>query len=128
MQGVDTVLFSLCHGNNTKPNCPPFCLSTCIYFVFLFSFLSLACTVSFLGVRLSPSLHHSPLLEPILLCGQALSIPTQRRTERNLDLLSVPVASHLHYSSDPTQEIVIPRFALSLPPLTLPCVVTHSSP
>lgn len=70
MQGVDTVLFSLCHGNNTKPNCPPFCLSTCIYFVQLFSFLSSACTVRFLGEHLSPSLHHSPLLEPIILSGQ----------------------------------------------------------
>lgn len=76
-QGVDTVLFSLCHGNNTKPNCPPFCLSTCIYFVFLFSFLSPACTVRFLGVRLSPSPHHSPLLEPIILSGQALSFATE---------------------------------------------------
>lgn len=72
MQGADTVLFSLCHGNNTKPNCPSFCLSTCIYFVFLFSFLSSACTVRFLGVRLSPSQHHSPLLEPIILSGQPI--------------------------------------------------------
>lgn len=32
-----------------------------------FSFLSSACTVRFLGEHLSPSLHHSPLLEPIIL-------------------------------------------------------------
>lgn len=61
MQGVDTALLSLCHGNNTKLTVPPFCLSTCICFVSLFLlFLSLACTVSSLGVRLSPSQHHSP--------------------------------------------------------------------
>lgn len=88
MQGVDTVLFSLCHGNNTKPNCPPFCLSTCIYFVFLFSFLSPACTVRFLGVCLSPSLHHSLLLEPIILSGQPFQF-LQRKGPKEISIYSL---------------------------------------
>lgn len=93
MQGVDTVLFSLCHGNNTKPNCPPFCLSTCIYFVFLFSFLSPACTVKFLGVRLSPSLHHSPLLEPIILSGQPFQF-VQREGQKEIWIYSLCQQHH----------------------------------
>lgn len=93
MQGVDTVLFSLCHGNNTKPNCPPFCLSTCIYFVFLFSFLSSACTVRFLGVCLSPSQHHSPLLEPIILSGQPIQF-LQREGQRKISSYSLLQQHH----------------------------------
>lgn len=97
MQGVDTVLFSLCHGNNTKPNCPPFCLSTCIYFVSLFSFLSLACTVSSLGVRLSPSPRHSPApgTNYIMQARPFQFRPSEGRTCRILDPFSLLAASHL---------------------------------
>lgn len=82
---MDSLLFSLCHANNAKPNCPPFSLSTCIYFVLLPSPLHLSppCTVSLLGVGLSPSPHHSQLLEPIILCSSQVLFSSggQRRTE-----------------------------------------------
>lgn len=42
MQGVDTALLSLCHGNNTKPNCPPILPVNLHLFCFPFSPLSLS--------------------------------------------------------------------------------------
>lgn len=42
MQGVDTALFPLCHGNNTKPNCPPILPVNLHLFCFPFSPLSLS--------------------------------------------------------------------------------------
>lgn len=128
MRGVDTVLFSLCHGNNTKPNCPPFCLSTCIYFVFLFSFLSSACTVRFLGVRLSPSLHHSPTpgTNYIIRPDPFNSYRGKDRKKSRSILYASSITPLLTYSLDPTEEIFIPPSAFLFLSQTLPSPVSHS--
>lgn len=42
MQGVGTALLPLCHGNNTKPNCPPILPVNLHLFCFPFSPLSLS--------------------------------------------------------------------------------------
>lgn len=80
MQGVDTLLFSLCHGNNAKPDCPTLCLSNCIYI----SFLSPARIVRFLLVLFSLSLHHSSPLEPIISFGRRFLVPAEGTTEKRI--------------------------------------------
>lgn len=76
---------------------------------------SAPCTAGLLAVRLSLSLHHSRLLEPIILCSRVLFLLLQPAgTDRNLDLVSLLTASHLSpASSDP----------LSLPDGPLCCLL-----
>lgn len=76
---------------------------------------SAPCTAGLLAVRLSLSLHHSRLLEPIILCSRDPFLLLQPAgTDRNLDLVSLLTASHLSPAcSDP----------LSLPDGSLRCLL-----
>lgn len=107
MQGADTVLFSLCHGNNTKPNCPPFCLSSCIYFVFLFLFFLRHVLSGFLGyVQVPPSIiHHSwnQLYYPASLFN------SYRGKDRKIWIYSLRQPHHTF--SYPIHEIPLERFS-----------------
>lgn len=82
MQGVDTALFSLCHGNNTKPNCPPILPVNLHLFCFPFSPLSLSgmyCQLSRGAFQSLPASFTSPWNQ--LHYAGPFSVPPYRRKD-----------------------------------------------
>lgn len=113
MQGVDTALFPLCHGNNTKPNCPPILPVNLHLFCFPFSPLSLSgmyCQLSRGAFKSLPASFTSPWNQ--LHYAGPFSVPTYRGKDGpGLGIYSPRwrPQSHLQHSFSSPQDPCYPR-------------------